>query len=172
MEPTLMSGSPEAPQYDDWSPGASWRAAEQRGHGSDRRVEVRLPALPTRHLRFAACVVAVGLVGLFAARALHLHVAAGGAAKSKAKPEAKTFAWVPVRGARSYVVEFVGKGRVIYLSNTRAPRLKVPAFWTYRGRRHALRPGAYHWYVWPILRTASGSHRGRPSVSSTLKIAG
>jgi hypothetical protein len=121
-------------------------------------------------LRFAACVVAVGLVGLFAARALHLHLAAGGAAKSTTKPEAKTFAWVPVRGASSYVVEFVGKGRVIYLSRTRQPRLSLAAFWTYRGRRHALRPGVYRWYVWPILRTAKGPHRGRPSVSSTMTI--
>jgi hypothetical protein len=167
-----MSGSPDLHQYDDWSPGASWRAAEERGRGSEKRVELRLPAVSTRHLRFAACVIAVGLVGLFGARALHLHIAAGDAVKSTAKPEPKTFAWVPVRGARSYVVEFAGQGGEIYLSKTRVPRLKLAAFWTYRGRRHALRPGVYHWYVWPIVRTARGFHRGRAAVSSTLTVPG
>jgi len=180
-----MSGSPDLPQYDDWSPGASWRAAEERSRGSETRRALRLPqrirepagglpVLSTRHQRFAACALALGLVGLFATRALHLHVTSSSnrATVPAVKPEARTFAWVPVPGARSYVVEFVGHGGVIYLSRTQQPRLNLAAVWTYRGRRHALRPGVYHWNVWPILRTAKGAHRGRASVSSTMTIPG
>jgi hypothetical protein len=168
-----MSGSREASQsYDHWSPAESWRAAEDRSHA--RRPAIRLPHVPARSLTYAACGFALALVALVGGRAVDLrHVLPGSSNRgAAAKPEPKTFAWVPARGARSYVVEFVGHGRAIYMARTKHARLKLPALWTYRGRQHALRPGVYHWYVWPIVRTAHGLHRGRASVSSKLTISG
>lgn len=190
-----MYGSPEPSHqsYDDWSPAESWRAAEDRASRRARAPRLtqgvrepafRLPHLSTRHLRYVAWALALAFAAIFLSRAAglahrafswvshHAAAAAGEPTKKRQRLETKTFAWVPVAGARAYAVEFAHDGRVIYLSRTRQPRLKLPALWTYRGRRHGLRPGAYHWYVWPILRTANGSHRGRASVSSTLTIPG
>jgi hypothetical protein len=99
-------------------------------------------------------------------------VAATQAQTNRPKVEPKTFMWVPVTGADSYDVEFEHQGRVIYSSRTRQPRLKLDARWTYHARRYAFVPGVYHWYVWPIFRNASGSHRGPASVSSTMTIPG
>jgi hypothetical protein len=164
-----MSGSTDASRsYDSWSPAESWRAAEDRSRGRDPAF--RVPRVPVRGLGFAACGFALALVAFVGARSVDVrHLLPGSSTGAAApKPEAKTFAWVPARGARSYVVEFKGPGGVIYLSRTSHARLQLPALWTFRGRRHALRPGTYHWYVWPIR----GSHRGRATVSSTLKIPG
>lgn len=168
-----MSGSTDASRsYDNWSPADSWRAAQDGSSG--REQALRMPHVPIRGLGFAACGFALALVAFLGARAVDVRHLLPGSSKHAAapKPEAKTFAWVPARGARGYVVEFKGPGGVIYLSRTSHARLKLPALWTFRGRRHALRPGTYHWYVWPIVRTAHGLHRGRATVSSTLTISG
>ena len=168
-----MSGSTEASQrYDNWSPAQSWRAAEDSSSG--REPAFRLPRVSARSLGFAVCGFALALVAVLGARAVDVRHLLPGSSKGAAapKPEAKTFAWVPARGARSYVVEFKGPGGVIYLSRTSHARLKLPALWTFRGRRHALRPGTYHWYVWPVVRTSHGLHRARASVSSKLTISG
>lgn len=132
-----------------------------------REPTLRLPAVPTRALRYAVFGLVLAVAGVFLVRTVHsrlTHALAGH------KLEAKTFAWVPVHGARAYRVQFRDHGRVIYSSRTREPRLRLRARWTYHAHRYALTPGVYQWYVWPIFRTAKGSHRGPASVNSTLTI--
>lgn len=164
--------------YEDWSPTASWQAAEERSRASSRRtprlpqsVRVptgRLPVRSTRALRYAACGLVLAVAGLFLVRAFHSRATHG--TTNSQNVEAQTFAWVPVQAAKSYKVQFRHDGRVIYSSRTRQPRLRLRARWTYRAHRYALHAGVYQWYVWPIFRTAKGSHWGRPSVNSTLTI--
>jgi hypothetical protein len=135
------------------------------------RPTIQLPRVSRRTVRYAACGVSL-VAGFFLVRGhLHAPVLSKGAG-AKQKLESKTFAWVPVSRARSYRVVFEQNGRVIYSSRTRQPRLRLRAKWTYRGHRHALYAGAYQWYVWPIFRTAKGSHRGHAVVDSTLTIPG
>jgi hypothetical protein len=163
--------------YEDWSPAASWRAAEERTRATGPRLPripqgvqrptVQLPRVSNRALRYAACGLALLAAGLFLLRAFDSKGAPG---HGHQKLESKTFAWVPVSGARAYRVVFKQDGRVIYASRTRSPRLTLHARWAYRGHRHALYPGVYQWYVWPIHRTAKGSHRGPAAVDSTLTI--
>jgi hypothetical protein len=137
-----------------------------------------MPAVSAHVRRYATYGVALVVVGVLATRApdfLRDHGFWPGSSRSAAAAGAvkpMTFAWVPVPRARSYKVEFALDGRVIYVSRTRRPRLRLRTRWTYRAHRYTLKPGAYHWYVWPIFRTAKGSHRGPPSVSSTLTIPG
>jgi hypothetical protein len=97
---TLKYGSPELPHqsvdpasaptfgvsaYEDWSPAAAWRAAEERWRASERRglaQFVREPkptgrslsvprAVPRRALGYAACALGLAVVGHFAVRAFH-----------------------------------------------------------------------------------------------------
>lgn len=196
---TLTYGSPEPPQhsgdqatappfgvsaYESWSPAASWQAAEERRRGASRRIPrlsqgtreptIRLPALSGRALRYLAFGVVLVVAAVLAVRAFHAlsNRINGTAATGHQRIEAKTFAWVPVPRARAYVVKFTLHGRVIYASRTRQPRLRLAARWRHNGRRYALYPGVYQWFVWPVFRTAKGSHRGPASVRSTLTIPG
>lgn len=165
--------------YEDWSPAASWRAAEERSRTSGPRMPrlpqgaqrqaLQLPKVSKRALRYAVCGLALIAAGVFLVRALDSRGAPG---SGRQKLEPKTFAWVSVSSARAYRVAFEQDGRVIYASRTRSPRLTLHPRWTYRGHRYALNPGVYQWYVWPIYRTAKGSRRGPAAVDSTLTITG
>ena len=56
--------------------------------------------------------------------------------------------WERVAGAKYYNVQlFRGTKRVLAAWPARH-QLGVPAEWKWNGRRHRLRPGHYHWYVW------------------------
>jgi hypothetical protein len=88
------------------------------------------------------------------------------------RPAARTFVWVPVRGADGYEVQFFRGARRVLLTRTQRPRLVVPAA---RGRgtarRPSLRPGAYRWYVWPLFRTRTGLRRGDAVVQARLVVS-
>ena len=74
----------------------------------------------------------------------------------------RRFAWAPLESAESYHVElFRGDDRV-FAANSRLPQLTVPARWTHEGQRQSLTPGAYRWYVWPIVA-------GRRAVSAIVQ---
>ena len=83
-------------------------------------------------------------------------------------PSARNFAWAPVQGASEYDVEIRRNGKVLYAATTSVPHVKVPAQWERGRRKLTLSPGAYQWYVWPILG-ASG-RRGAALVATTFVI--
>jgi hypothetical protein len=57
--------------------------------------------------------------------------------------------WRPVVRASYYNVQLYRGGIKVLSAWPRRPRLQLRARWTYLGRRRALSPGAYRWYVWP-----------------------
>jgi hypothetical protein len=101
-------------------------------------------------------------------------VAAAHAAASPAQPASsgRTFAWAPVAGARSYVLEVVRSGDLVYTRTTSATNVRVPARWRRAGESLTLSPGRYTWYVWPVFGHGGGEHRGAAAVAATLEIAG
>jgi hypothetical protein len=57
--------------------------------------------------------------------------------------------WPAVRGARYYNVQLY-RGRLKLLTAWPArARLRLHRHWSFQGRRFALAPGRYRWYVWP-----------------------
>lgn len=89
--------------------------------------------------------------------------AAGGqkspAARKTTFVPARTWAWVPVRGAAAYEVTFVRAGRVVFRARSQEPRVLMP-------RRFRFRPGTYRWTV-----RALPKHAGtRPIVDSTFSL--
>jgi hypothetical protein len=79
--------------------------------------------------------------------------------------------WTPVKGATYYNVVLV-RARRVYSAWPRQPRLQLPPSWTYRGRRHRLRPGTYRWYVWPGFGGLSAGRYGRLLGGSTFVVTG
>jgi hypothetical protein len=57
--------------------------------------------------------------------------------------------WTKVRGARYYNVQLVRKGRKILSAWPGRPRLQLEESWRFGGKGYRLRPGTYHWFVWP-----------------------
>lgn len=88
---------------------------------------------------------------------------------SSPKPQTRRFAWVPVKGATGYLVEIHEGSRLIFARETTRPEVVVPRTWNSSGTTHALRPGQYRWYVWPI---ESGRRSTRAVVQATLSIPG
>jgi hypothetical protein len=84
-------------------------------------------------------------------------------------PEQKTFVWPKVRNAHSYEIAFFRGARQIFSRTTTAPRLTLPARWTYRGTHQSLTGGAYRWYVWSIGR--DGTRSPRAIISSSLVVS-
>lgn len=83
------------------------------------------------------------------------------AAKPKPKPApaaavhaaplpGQTFAWVATPGASAYEFQLFQGGERIYRARVAKPRLVLPGRWREDGRPHALLPGNYRWYVWPV----------------------
>jgi hypothetical protein len=79
--------------------------------------------------------------------------------------------WEKVRGARYYNVILV-RGRRIFSAWPLRARLRLPRAWTYRGRRHKLRPGTYSWYVWPGRGPLSAGQYGKSLGGSTFTFGG
>jgi hypothetical protein len=55
----------------------------------------------------------------------------------------------------------------VFAADTNEPQIAVPAHWTLNGRRHALSPGEYRWFVWPVV---SGLRASSATVQATLTI--
>ena len=78
-------------------------------------------------------------------------------------------AWTPVKGASYYNVQVI-RGRRILSAWPVHPGFQLRRTWTYKGRRHTLRPGVYRWYVWPGIGRRSANRYGPLLGSSTFVV--
>jgi hypothetical protein len=69
-------------------------------------------------------------------------------------------AWLPVKRASYYNVQLFRGKRILTAWPTHAS-FKLPRSWVSQGHRYRLRPGVYHWYVWPGFGRLSQAHYGR-----------
>jgi hypothetical protein len=83
-------------------------------------------------------------------------------------PSGRNFAWAPVKGASEYDVEIRRNGEVVYTAKTSVSHVRVPVQWERGGLKLTLSPGAYQWYVWPLL--GAGGRRGAAVVATTFLI--
>jgi hypothetical protein len=91
--------------------------------------------------------------------------AKAGTSRSGSRPETnvvgpvreRTFGWAAVPHATAYDVRFFRGGRQIFGARASSPRLVLPVFWRYHGRKMVLRPGRYTWTVQPLFRGRRGS---------------
>ena len=60
--------------------------------------------------------------------------------------------WVKVRGASFYNVQLFRNGRKILSSWPAKTRLQLRRTWVWNGRRRALAPAKYRWFVWPAFK--------------------
>jgi hypothetical protein len=81
-----------------------------------------------------------------------------------------TLVWAPVARAAYYNVQLVRGKRVFSAWPTRTS-FRLPRTWTYKGRRHRLRPGLYRWYVWPGFGRISKARYGPLLGGSTFVVA-
>jgi hypothetical protein len=81
--------------------------------------------------------------------------------------EPRRFAWAPTQGASGYHVELFRGDTRVFAADTNEPQIAVPAHWTLNGRRRALSPGEYRWFVWPVV---SGLRASSATVQATLTI--
>jgi hypothetical protein len=79
--------------------------------------------------------------------------------------------WTAVKGASYYNVVLV-RGRRVFSAWPVRTRLQLPRSWSYRGRRHKLRPGLYRWYVWPGIGPFSAGRYGGLLGGSTFTVGG
>ena len=79
-------------------------------------------------------------------------------------------AWDPVEGARFYNVQLLRDGVKVLSAWPRAATLRVGPTWRYLGRRRALEPGTYRWFVWGAMGTRERPRFGRPLGSSTFTV--
>lgn len=70
------------------------------------------------------------------------------------------FVWVPVKGARGYLVEFLTGSKVVFRVHTRAARLRLSAKQLHRG--------SYRWLVWQLGE--AGAPIGKPLVDSKVTV--
>jgi hypothetical protein len=76
----------------------------------------------------------------------------------------RRFAWPPVAGATGYHVELFKGPALVFRDETTKPEILIRSRWRFDGREHRLEPGAYRWYVWPLLdgqRTADAIVQAR-----------
>jgi hypothetical protein len=52
----------------------------------------------------------------------------------------------------AYEFELFQAGERVFRTRLDRPRLELPGRWRWSGLPHALVPGSYRWYVWPISR--------------------
>ena len=64
---------------------------------------------------------------------------------------ARRFAWPPVVDATGYHVELFRGSTLVFRNETKKPQILIRRSWRFGGRLRALEPGAYRWYVWPIV---------------------
>jgi hypothetical protein len=83
------------------------------------------------------------------------------------KLQSRRFAWAPAKGATGYRVEIRKGSKLIFARETTRPEVEIPRTWKRDGVKHALRPGEYRWYVWPIV---AGSRSTKAIVQASLSI--
>lgn len=87
-------------------------------------------------------------------------------ARLKAPPMLR---WTEIPRATYYNVQLF-KGSKILSAWPRHAAFKLSKSWRYRGRRHHLTPGRYHWYVWPGYGPQSANRYGKPVGNATFII--
>jgi hypothetical protein len=92
------------------------------------------------------------------------------AAAPQAAQHARAFGWAPVPRATHYLVQFYRNGKEIFEARPTAPRLVVPARWTFKGHSYTLGPGRYVWSVRPGFGRESQRRYGTPAVRAELVI--
>jgi hypothetical protein len=70
-----------------------------------------------------------------------------------------TLRWVPVRKASFYNVQMFRNGRKVLSKWPARARLQLRRKWVWNGRRRALVPGTYRWFVWPAYKRKGGGIR-------------
>jgi hypothetical protein len=80
--------------------------------------------------------------------------------------------WARVSNASYYNVQLFRGTQKILTTWPTSNRLTLPRSWTYGGRRQALRPGVYRWYVWPGFGERSRARYGAVLGQSSFVITG
>ena len=80
--------------------------------------------------------------------------------------------WARVPGARFYNVQLYQNGQKLLSSWPQGRSLQLRANWRFNGRRHALRPGRIHWYVWPAFGTRTNPQYGAQLGASAFLVPG
>jgi hypothetical protein len=83
--------------------------------------------------------------------------AAGAVITAGARPLLR---WTPVPGASYYNVQLFRGGKILTAWTSR-PQYRLRLRWRHEGRRYRLRPGEYHWIVWPGFGLRSKADYGR-----------
>jgi hypothetical protein len=79
--------------------------------------------------------------------------------------------WVPVRKAAFYNVQLFRNGRKILSTWPVKTRLRLKKTWKWNGRRWALVPATYRWFVWPAYRRQGKIRYGKPIGFSDFVVA-
>lgn len=78
--------------------------------------------------------------------------------------------WTAVRRASYYNVQlYRGKHKVLSIWPGQAS-LQLTSTWRFHGHRRRLRPGTYHWFVWPGYGRRSAAHYGHRVGTSTFVV--
>jgi hypothetical protein len=80
--------------------------------------------------------------------------------------------WARVPNAAYYNVQLFRGAQKILTVWPASNRFSIPRTWTYQGRRQALRPGVYRWYVWPGFGGRSRARYGAVLGQSSFVITG
>ncbi len=78
--------------------------------------------------------------------------------------------WTAVPGASYYNVQLYRGAKILSAWPVKA-RLQLARSWSFRGHRYRLKPGRYHWYVWPGFGSRSISLYGRLIGSGTFVVS-
>jgi hypothetical protein len=63
----------------------------------------------------------------------------------------RRFVWPPAVGATGYHVELFKGSVLVFRDQTKKPQIVIRSHWRFNGRTRRFQPGAYRWYVWPLL---------------------
>lgn len=79
----------------------------------------------------------------------------------------RRFAWPPAVGATGYHVELFKGSALIFRDETKKPEILIRSRWRFNGRTRRLEPGAYRWYVWPLV---GGQRNAKAIVQAKLVV--
>ena len=80
-----------------------------------------------------------------------------------------TLRWTAIPKASYYNVQLFKGSKILSAWPTKAS-FKLARSWKFRGKRHRLAPGRYHWYVWPGYGSQRDAHYGKRVGSATFII--
>jgi hypothetical protein len=114
-------------------------------------------------VRYTYTVTAVDQAGNSTVRTVALtpgpHLIAPGPSAHLAGP--RLLSWTPVRRAAYYNLQLYRNGtKILSVWPTKA-RLALRRKWRFAGHRYRLKPGVYHWYVWPGFGSRAADRYGR-----------